>query len=102
MPGAFGRAQPSCPEFLLRKDKRIAGLPIDPERIYWAETDPEQAEDSSLPYREVRLSGHVEGRFIYCTALSRHLVPFAVLEPAIIMCLWRVTAIISKSAPPKT
>ena len=57
-------------------------LPIDPERIYWAETDPEQAEDSKPPYRDVRLSGHVEGRFIYCTALARHLLPYVLLEPA--------------------
>lgn len=61
----------------------------DPDRLYWAETDPEQAEDAKPPYKEVRLSGHVEGRFIYCTALSKHLVPFALLKPAtVVLPLW--------------
>ena len=64
-------------------------FPVDPERLYWAETDPEQAEDAKPPYKEIRLSGHVEGRFIYCTALSKHIVPFAVLEPAtVVLSLW--------------
>jgi len=61
----------------------------DPDRLYWAETDPEQAEDAKPPYKEVHLSGHVEGRFIYCTALSKHIVPFAVLGPAtVVLPLW--------------
>lgn len=53
----------------------------DPERLYWAETDPEQAEDSKPPYDEVRLAGNVEGAFIYCSALAKHVLPFVVLPP---------------------
>lgn len=58
---------------------------LDPERLYWAETDIDQAEDAKPPYDDIRMSGHVEGRFLYCTALSRHLVPFAMLQPSVIV-----------------
>lgn len=58
----------------------------DPERLYWAETDPKQAEDAKPPYDHVRISGNVEGRFIYCSALSRHVLPFAILPlPTVVL-----------------
>lgn len=59
--------------------------PPDQERLYWAETDPEQALLAKEPYKGVRLSGHVEGRFIYSTALARHVLPFHVLSPSILV-----------------
>lgn len=55
---------------------------IDPDRLYWAETDPEQARKAQPEYRDVKLDGLVEGRFVYSSTLSRHVLPFAVLEPA--------------------
>jgi hypothetical protein len=55
--------------------------PIDPDRLYSVETDPEQAEDAKPPYDTVKMKGRVEGRFIFSTALSRHLLPFALLSP---------------------
>src|SRR5581483_8157294 len=58
---------------------------IRPDGLYWAETDPEQAQQSKPPYTDVRISGTVEGRFLFSTALSRHLLPFAILEPATIV-----------------
>src|SRR5439155_2084387 len=57
---------------------------VDPERVYWAETDPEQAESAKPPYDEVRLSGRIEGRFLFTSALSKHLLPFALVEPPIV------------------
>jgi hypothetical protein len=60
---------------------RDRGDKVDPERTYWAETDPDQAESAKPPYGGVRLSGSVEGRFLYSTALAKHVVPFALLEP---------------------
>jgi hypothetical protein len=59
--------------------------PPDPERLYWAETDPDQAETAKPPYKEVKLKGEVEGRFIFCTVLSKHLLPFVLLEPATVV-----------------
>ncbi len=56
--------------------------PPDCKRQYWAETDPEQAAEAKKPYDDVHLSGMIEGRFIFQTALSRHLLPFAALCPA--------------------
>jgi hypothetical protein len=53
---------------------------IDPRADYWAETDPEQAKQAKKPYDDVHLSGLVEGKFIYTTAIARHLVPFAVFK----------------------
>jgi hypothetical protein len=66
---------------------RVKDLPakIDQERVYWAETDPEQAESAKPPYDGVRLSGRVEGRFLFTTALSRHLLPFALAEAPVVI-----------------
>ena len=58
---------------------------IEPDSLYWVETDPEQAEGAKPPYDDVVMHGHVEGRFLYTTALSRHLLPFALLQPATIV-----------------
>lgn len=58
---------------------------IDPDKVYWAETDPAQAEEAKKPYKDVRVDGLVEGRFIYSSALARHLLPFVVLEPATVV-----------------
>ena len=54
---------------------------VDPERLYWVETDPEQLEDAKAPYKEVSLSGHVEGTFIYSSPISKHVLPFVLLKP---------------------
>lgn len=61
------------------------GGKIEPENLYWVETDPEQAEGAKPPYDDVVMRGHVEGLFLYTTALSRHLLPFVLLEPATIV-----------------
>lgn len=58
---------------------------IDPDRLYWAETDSKQAESAKPPYEDVHLKGNVEGRFIFCSALSKHVVPFALLPPPTIV-----------------
>jgi hypothetical protein len=55
---------------------------LDLEKQYWVETDPEQAAEAKKPYDDIHLSGMVEGRFIFQTALSRHLLPFVNLHPA--------------------
>jgi hypothetical protein len=57
-------------------------FPIDPDGLYWAETDPEQLALAKKPYDDVHLSGQVEGRFFYYTVLARHVVPFALLTPS--------------------
>ena len=58
---------------------------LDPDRLYNVETDPDQAEDAKPPYDTVKMRGRVEGRFIFSTALSRHLLPFALVYPAPIL-----------------
>ncbi len=58
---------------------------IDPAAQYWVETDPEQAAEAKRPYKDVHFSGLVEGKFIYSTAVSRHLMPFALLDPTIVV-----------------
>lgn len=57
----------------------------DPGRTYWAATDTEYANLAQRPYKEVRLEGLVEGRFIYCTAIAKHLLPFVLLKPDLIV-----------------
>jgi hypothetical protein len=56
------------------------GIP-EPERQYWAVTDPEQSIEAKPPYDDVDVSGMVEGRFIFTTALSKHVLPFVHLVP---------------------
>jgi hypothetical protein len=52
----------------------------DETNLYWAVTEPEQAAQAKKPYDDVKMSGLVEGRFIYSTAVSRHLVPYSLVE----------------------
>jgi|HubBroStandDraft_5_1064220.scaffolds.fasta_scaffold03652_5 hypothetical protein len=58
------------------------GDEVDPDHEYWAETDPEQAREAKPPYDKVQMSGLVEGRFIYSSAVAKHLLPFTLLKPA--------------------
>lgn len=57
---------------------------VDPSALYWAETEPEQAAQAKKPYDDVSMSGLVEGRFIFTTAVSRHLVPYSLLAPVLV------------------
>lgn len=50
-----------------------------PDHLYWAVTEPEQAAQAKKPYEDVKMSGFVEGRFIFSTAVSRHLVPYSLV-----------------------
>lgn len=65
---------------------RVRGLDgsVDPDRLYSAETDPEQAKEAKPPYRDVRIAGQLEGRFLFRSALAKHLVPFAIVEPPLV------------------
>jgi hypothetical protein len=54
----------------------------DPDRLYSVKTDEENALDSKPPYKEVRLSGNIEGRFLFSSAISRHVLPFVLLKPS--------------------
>lgn len=58
---------------------------LDPDRLYTVETDPGQAEVAKPPYDTVHMKGRVEGRFIFSTALARHLLPFALIDPPAIL-----------------
>jgi hypothetical protein len=58
---------------------------IDPDGVYWAETDPEQAKEAKAPYKEIHLRGNVEGRFLFSTAVSRHVLPFALAGRAYVV-----------------
>ncbi len=66
---------------------QINDLPeqIDPKALYWAETEPEQAAQAKKPYNDVHFSGLVDGKFIYATAVSRHLVPYSLLAPVTVV-----------------
>jgi len=59
--------------------------PPDPTKTYWAETDPDQACEAKPPYRDVHLSGHVEAKFLFSAVIAKHILPFAVLEPATVI-----------------
>lgn len=63
--------------YFVRIDE-LRGTP-KPDHLYWAVTDPEQAAQAKKPYQDVKMSGLVEGRFVYSTAVSRHLVPFSLV-----------------------
>src|SRR5580704_2226110 len=46
---------------------------------------PVQAALAKKPYDEVVLSGLVEGKFIFCTVIGRHIRPFALATPATVV-----------------
>ncbi len=54
---------------------------VDADRLYWVETEPEQAKEAKPPYDKVYKSGNVEGRFIYSSAVAKNLLPFRLLKP---------------------
>ncbi|MBK7093486.1 MAG: N-6 DNA methylase [bacterium] len=101
-----GSTEPSLPsEYLSRFNQgativprsfyfvRIQGLTsrIDPDKLYSAETDPEQAKLAKKPYDDVVLKGQVEGRFIFLTSISKHVLPFVMLNPAPVVLPLSVT-----------
>jgi hypothetical protein len=55
---------------------------LDPDRLYYARTNEKGALDSKPPYQEIRMQGNVEGRFLFSTAISHHVLPFVLLEPS--------------------
>ena len=58
------------------------GRPINPNAWYWAKTDAEQAKEAKAPYRDVFIEGHLDGSFLFQTAISKNILPFAVIDPA--------------------
>jgi hypothetical protein len=79
--GSFHQGATILPRSFYFVSVRDINGAIDPERLYSVETEPDQAEDARPPYETVKMRGHVEGRFIFSTALSRHLLPFALCAP---------------------
>lgn len=96
-----GRAKPNDPSGYMPRFRQGATIvprnfyfvraptlaaPVDPDGLYHAETEPEQAKLAKPPYKGTILSGNVEGRFFFSTAISDNLVPFRVEElPTIVL-----------------
>jgi type I restriction-modification system DNA methylase subunit len=70
--------------FFFVRAKGLDGTP-DPDSEYWIETDPEQAEDAKAPYKDIHMSGSVEGRFLFGSVVAKHVLPFSVLTPATVV-----------------
>src|SRR5581483_2115907 len=82
---AFRDGAPIVPRnFYFVRIPALTGNP-DPEACYWAETDREHSPEGPKPYDAIRMSGRVEGRFIYRTVISRHLLPYVHARPATIV-----------------
>ena len=71
------------------------GQPIKPDGIYWAETDSEQAKDAKAPYKDILLSGQVEGEFLFRTAISKNVLPFAIIDLPLVI----LPVVIDKKGP---
>lgn len=63
---------------------KVSGLEssFSEQQTYWAETDPLQAAEAKKPYREVHVTGSLEGKFLFSTVISKHVLPFVMLPPA--------------------
>ena len=60
--------------------------PIHPGGIYWANTDPEQAKEAKAPYKDILMRGEIEAEFLFRTAISKNVLPFAVIDlPMVIL-----------------
>lgn len=96
-PGATSPAKPSRYQAVFKQGATIVPRSIyfvevneldgkvDPAKLYWAETEAVQAAQAKKPYDDVRMSGLVEGKFIFTTAVSRHLVPYSMLDPVTVV-----------------
>ena len=60
-------------------------FPVDPDGLYWAETDAEQLKLAKKPWDDVHLSGQVEGRFFHYTVLAGQILPFILSAPSTIV-----------------
>ena len=56
--------------------------PPKPGTVRWVRTDKVQAKEAKAPYRDLSLDGNVEAEFLFRTAISKHVLPFHVLDPA--------------------
>ena len=57
------------------------GEPAEPDGLYRAFTDPEQARTAKQPWKEITMQGRVEGRYLFAAPLAKHLLPFVMLPP---------------------
>jgi hypothetical protein len=79
--GAFKQGATIVPRSIYFVKVTDLGDSVEPDHLYWVETDPEQAKEAKPPYDKIKKSGHVEGRFIYSSAVAKHLLPFTLLKP---------------------
>jgi hypothetical protein len=80
--GYFGQGATIVPRCFYFVRSQLA-FPIDPNGLYWAETDPEQLKLGKKPWHDVHLSGHVEGRFFRYVVLAGQILPFALVTPSL-------------------
>ena len=62
-----------------------AGQPGWAERDLVVETDPDQDREAKAPWKGQHLRRRVSGRYLFRTALARHVVPFGLLPPALVL-----------------
>ena len=55
------------------------------DRLYYAKTNEKTALDSKAPWRDIRMKGNIEGRFLFTTAISNHVLPFCLLPPSTVV-----------------
>jgi hypothetical protein len=58
---------------------------IDPDCTYFATTDPVQAREAKAPYSGVELQGTLPGAFLFRTAIAKNVLPFLVVDPALVV-----------------
>jgi hypothetical protein len=58
---------------------------IAPDRDYFATTDAVQAKEAKAPYKGIELQGEVSGAFLFRTAIAKNVLPFAVVDPALVV-----------------
>ncbi len=57
---------------------------IAEDTLYTIETDRDRARNAKEPYKGLVTPGEIEGKFLYTTALSEHVLPFYVAPPVLI------------------
>jgi hypothetical protein len=69
---------------------------------YRAFTDEEQARTSKKPWTEIRMTGRVEGQFLFAAPLAKHVLPFHLLKPPVVVLPYRRTPTSAKVLSPKS
>lgn len=66
-------------------------LPEDmADRQVWIESDEANQKDAKEPWKPLKLEGHVEGQYLFRSAIAKNIVPYALIQPPLVVLPLRI------------